>query len=62
MAKEMENHKNKQPLEEQLKNIIKRKSDENAALNKLLEQLENSIKDDGNDAHHSMEKENKKNL
>lgn len=58
----MENDNKKQPLEEQLQNLIRKKSDENAALNKLLKQLENSKEDEGNDAHHSSEKENKENL
>ncbi len=56
----MDNHNEKAPLEEQLQNIIRRKSEENAALNKLLKQLESSNEDES-DANQSSEGEENQN-
>jgi len=42
----MNNDKYKEPLEEQLESIIRKKSDENAALKSLLEKLKENDKNE----------------
>jgi hypothetical protein len=45
----MKNSEEKDPLEEQLKNIIRKKSEENEALNKLLRKLKDNPENEDGD-------------